>query len=217
MSKPKVYLSGPITGCTYEQATGWREEATRRLWPDIRTFSPMRGLEDKVGHSYLDFYQDHPTQNQQSATARDRFDVRQSDLILVNLLGALDRVSIGTIMEVAWADAFDKFIIVAMEGDDRNPHYHAMVRAVSSIVVTDLDEAIDLTRQVLLPDPEPPTVSRIPAAGDPFANWSYGPAVAFPAAQDEDLVRVEGYQRSSPDYSRKVEVSGYVRRKPKAS
>jgi hypothetical protein len=34
---------------------------------------------------------------------RDRFDATRCDVLLVNLLGA-ERVSIGTMMEVAWAD-----------------------------------------------------------------------------------------------------------------
>jgi len=41
------------------------------------------------------------------AVGRDRFDVQTCDLLLVNLLGATS-VSIGTMFELAWTDAWRK-------------------------------------------------------------------------------------------------------------
>lgn len=48
----KVYLSGPINGCTDDDAKGWRE-AAKELLPDCEVFDPMvrdyRGREMEPG------------------------------------------------------------------------------------------------------------------------------------------------------------------------
>lgn len=69
-------------------------------------------------------------------------------MILVNFLGA-KKVSIGSVMEITWADAWRKPIIIVMEKD--NVHAHAMIKEVAGFIVSDLDEAIAIAIAVLSP------------------------------------------------------------------
>ena len=69
-------------------------------------------------------------------------------MILVNFLGAT-KVSIGSVMEIAWADYGRKPIILVME--EGNIHSHSMVNEVSPFVEKDLDKAINCAIAVLSP------------------------------------------------------------------
>jgi nucleoside 2-deoxyribosyltransferase len=72
---------------------------------------------------------------------RDFNDVRRCDALLVNLLGAA-KPSLGTIMELAWAYAFQKPAVVAIE-EKGNPHDgHPMIYEAIPFRVATLDEAI---------------------------------------------------------------------------
>ena len=74
--------------------------------------------------------------------------VMRSNLVFVNFLGA-DKVSIGTAIELGWADAFRKPVVIVMEED--NIHRHAMIDQIPGYIVTTLDDGIDIVRRVLLP------------------------------------------------------------------
>lgn len=144
-----LYCAGPITGISYGESTDWREHVARKLPPHIIAVSPMRGKPYLANEKDIkDSYEEHPLSCQKGITCRDRMDVIRCDMILVNLLGA-NKVSIGSVMEVAWADAWRKPIIIVMEKD--NVHSHAMLREVSGFIVSNLDEAIIIATTVLSP------------------------------------------------------------------
>ena len=126
-----VYLSGPISGLNYEDGMAWREYARHALAPDIIAYSPLRGHEQLALAGIIrDSYEDFPLLGAQGLTARDRFDCAACDLLLVNLLGATE-VSIGTCLELGWADAFRKPIVLVMEPSG-NCHNHPLVRGVAA-------------------------------------------------------------------------------------
>ena len=144
-----LYCAGAITGISYAGSTDWREYVSQKLPPFITAVSPMRGKkylsqEKNVKASYEDI----PLSSQKGIMTRDRMDVMRCDMILVNLLGT-EKVSIGSVMEVAWADAFRKPIILVMEKD--NLHSHPMLREAAGFIVSDLDEAITIAIAVLSP------------------------------------------------------------------
>jgi nucleoside 2-deoxyribosyltransferase len=160
VSAPRLYLAGPITGLNYHGAADWRQEVKTALWPSIVAFSPMRGKEylkalPVIGDARV---QQNPAEDSyglknvmssaQGITGRDRNDVMNADAVLMNLLGAT-RVSIGTMIEAGWADAFRKPVIVVREKD--SIHGHGMLDAIATYTVADLDEALHLTRMLLLP------------------------------------------------------------------
>jgi nucleoside 2-deoxyribosyltransferase len=69
------------------------------------------------------------------------------DIMLANLLGA-KKVSIGTIGEFFWADAYRKPVIAVMEKEG-NPHEHAMIRELTGFRVETLEEGLAVAGAVL--------------------------------------------------------------------
>lgn len=154
-----VYLAGPIAGSTYADAVEWRAAVSARLAPGITALSPMRGKGQLAGNKGKlgGFYpSDDPMTTPAGIVARDFADVKRCDLVLMNLLGA-ESVSIGTMVELGWASALGKPVIVAWDGGVhvlRNPHYHPFVHQIASFRVGSLDEAIRVANSFLLPDPQ---------------------------------------------------------------
>ena len=149
--KPKVYLAGPITGASYKTATSWRDDVALRLSDNgIDAYSPLRGKTYlKHEKNISDSYENTLTSSQRGIFARDSYDCMNCDAIFVNLLGT-EKVSIGTVMEIAWGWAFRKPIILVMEKTN-NLQDHSMIREACPFITDDLESAILLTTSLLLP------------------------------------------------------------------
>jgi nucleoside 2-deoxyribosyltransferase len=136
-----IYLAGPIAGCTYKGATDWRKKfAERALELGYNVYSPMRGKEflSRIRRLRTHGY-DNPTSTDKALVRRDSFDVERADVVLANLLGA-ERVSIGTMFELAWGYMLGKFVLVVMAHDDKL-HSHAFVEQSASVIVESLEDA----------------------------------------------------------------------------
>lgn len=149
---PTIYLAGPIKGMSYEDARhGWRQIAADWLWHEqIDYTSPMRGKDALSGVEELDNDHDHvlsPLTTPKGVVARDRNDVMTCDLVLCNLAGA-KAVSIGTMVELGWADAWRKPIVTIL--GDGDLHSHVFVRELSSFIVPTLEEALEVCKAVLI-------------------------------------------------------------------
>lgn len=148
-----VYLAGPITGTTYEECTEWREKVKEMVDWSISTLSPMRGKqfikERSSSIGIVMSYEDSPLASGKGINTRDYNDVRRADAIFVNFLGA-DKVSIGTVMEIAWARAFSIPVVCVMEKD--NIHQHAMLNYACGYIVETLEEGVAVLEALLLPD-----------------------------------------------------------------
>jgi nucleoside 2-deoxyribosyltransferase len=149
-----VYLAGPIAGLTLKQATMWRLWAKQRLSEHgIRGISPLRDTlfmpADKRFSKTLEAESAlRPTITPKSVVTQNRLDASTSDALVVNLHGAT-AVSIGTVAEMAWADAARRPVIVVMEGDGSNPHEHALVDQIAGWRFSTLGEALDHTISLL--------------------------------------------------------------------
>ncbi len=147
MSK-RVYLAGPILGCSYEGCTDWRLEAAAQLRAHgIEAVDPMRAKEflrqyPVVGGEHAE----HTLTTAKAITSRDRFDVMRCDMVLMNLLGAT-RVSIGSMIELGWADAHRKPVVLVAE--PQNLHDHGMVREIAGFHTHILEEGVAIVRAVL--------------------------------------------------------------------
>ena len=147
MSKKALFLAGPLTGVSYSDALDWRKYVESKLPADGIAFSALRGKRHVTKECVLkDAYPEHLLSTPQGTITRDRYDVSRCDALFVNFLNS-DEVSIGTIMEMAWADAWRIPIILAMEA--RNIHDHAFVRQVAGFITADLDEAIQTAVDVV--------------------------------------------------------------------
>lgn len=145
-----VYLCGPITGLSYGEVTDWRKLAARLLAPDIVPLSPMRGKgylkdEEDIGHSY----EKTILSTRKAITARDRRDVMNCDMMIANFLGA-KTVSIGSVIELGWADAFRKPTVLILEEDGSNIHDgHPIVEDICGFRVSKLEDAVMVVNSVL--------------------------------------------------------------------
>jgi len=141
----KIYLSGPISGLTFGECTDWREYVASKLPGSI---SPLRGKEFLKSVGVINqSYEHHPFATAKGITTRDRNDVYTCDLMLVNLLGA-SKITIGTMIEVGWADAFRKPIVLVMEPD--NLHSHPILNTCCGYICTTLDEGIECAKIIVL-------------------------------------------------------------------
>lgn len=154
MSRPLVYLAGGIAGLPGADATNWRKHAAAVLADsDVETLDPMRakqalGAQARISTDFRDYAERGAFFTSRGIMTRDFNDVKRCDALLVNLLG-LEKPSLGTIMELAWAYALQKPAVVAIEATG-NPHDgHPMIHEATPFRVTTLDEAIDAVAVIL--------------------------------------------------------------------
>jgi nucleoside 2-deoxyribosyltransferase len=164
MSNFKVYLAGVISGQTFEGATNWRSYAAHQLqkgeWVDlsiehrkdgyfldtgIRAYSPMRA------HGYLHDMEGMPKDRKETnikrILQRDHWDCKTSDVILCNLLD-VEKVSIGSVMEIAWAYAYGIPLVLVTNKD--SVHRHGMLVESTGWVTINLDEGIQMVKDILV-------------------------------------------------------------------
>lgn len=146
-----VYLAGPITGLTYEEARyGWRkvfQDGLERKGSNAKVLSPMRHeghLAEVKGPLEKD-YPSHLFSHPKMIVTKDFLDIDVSSIVVANFTGAT-RPSIGTVAEIGYAAAKGKPIVVIMEED--NLHNHPFV-TVPSTVVDNLDDAIAIVDSLL--------------------------------------------------------------------
>lgn len=143
MTRPLVYLAGPITGTSYGECTDWRQYVQEQLddnW-NVAGMSPMRHKDYLLQETSMDdTYEDQVMSSQRGIFARDFWDSSRCDALFVNLLGA-DRISIGTVMEISWAWSARRPCVLVMEKEG-NLHEHAMLREACPFRVETIDEGI---------------------------------------------------------------------------
>jgi nucleoside 2-deoxyribosyltransferase len=145
MMMNKVYLSGPITGLTYQQARyTWREEFANMVAPNVIVLSPMRheGHLAEMGKTGIrpDNLPTHLFSHPKMIVAKDFLDIDESTIVVVNLLGAT-AVSQGTLVEYGYAYAKGKTIITISDNEAANPHNSPFIPVVSNVMVETLRDA----------------------------------------------------------------------------
>lgn len=101
----KVYLCGPINGCSDEQAKGWRDTAAAALAGKYEVLDPMRRD-----------YRGKEAGNEGNIVRDDLKDIRTADVILANVA----RPSWGTAMEIYAAGDFGRALIYGFNAPE-NP------------------------------------------------------------------------------------------------
>jgi nucleoside 2-deoxyribosyltransferase len=147
-----VYLAGPISGLSYDNAQDWRDLAKDILENSgVKAVSPLRAKEylrgipaltkDCAGYGQLNCMS-----SPRGIMTRDHYDATRADALLVYLVGAKS-VSIGTVMEIAWAWDNAVPVVVVME-ESGNVHEHAMINEAIGFRVTTLEEGIHVIRAI---------------------------------------------------------------------
>jgi nucleoside 2-deoxyribosyltransferase len=149
--KPQIYLAGPIQD--FKDCANWRDQITQEFnHYGIRTLNPLRHKEQlhNFNTSTMPVLNDEIHAKEKIIKRRDRLDIQQSQGVIACFTG-VQKASVGTCIEMGWADAYDKPIIVVMDRGIGNPHDHAMLREIAWAIVDDLDEAARLMASFILP------------------------------------------------------------------
>lgn len=150
--KLKIYLAGPIAGQTGEAVNrGFTERAAILSDFGYLIYHPMVGKEHLILQSdtfKASGYDEFPIATSHAIFARDKWMVSQADIILADLSYSGNRVSIGTMMELAWANLLGKQVIVIMPHG--NIHDHLFVHEAATIRFTDLEDAYDYLKELSL-------------------------------------------------------------------
>jgi nucleoside 2-deoxyribosyltransferase len=137
-----IYLAGAISGKSYNdvlESINERKKYLEKVGYDV--LNPMTGKaylrneKEFVSKGY-----DNPTSTNHAIVERDRWMVKRSDIILVDLMNATEK-SIGSIMELAWAHDNGVHSIVVMPKDGH--HNHAFVLEAADIVFNSTEDALN--------------------------------------------------------------------------
>lgn len=131
MSKFKVYLAGAMSNLSFEEMNDWRIKATRlfkQYTDNIHTINPV---------VFYNFQMDSSTYTQKEVKEFDIHQVKNSNIILVNL----DHQSIGTAIELECASRFWDIPVIAFGGE--NYFVHPWVEMCLDKKCQTIEEAVE--------------------------------------------------------------------------
>lgn len=159
-----IYLAGPMTGLTYDEATAWRRETERRI-PEAKFLDPVR-FDTPSGNGFE--HKEPAYDGMKSIIRRNYNDVAKCDLVFANFGAAVHKnISVGTVAEICWAYSLriPSIMVVpgytqegsmdALRAMSKRPttHYnHPYLKELADYVCGDFDEAIRVARTVLCID-----------------------------------------------------------------
>jgi len=150
--KLKIYLAGPIAGQKGGTVSATFAEKSAILSDfGYLVYSPMVSKEHLILKSETfkaSGYEEFPVSTNHAIFARDKWMVTQVDIILADLTHTGDRVSIGTMMEIAWGNLLGKMVIVVMP--DGNNHDHLFVHEASTHIFKNLEDVYDYLKELSL-------------------------------------------------------------------
>ncbi len=144
-----TYLAGPMTGLDYKESIGWREYVAQALDSStLKTLSPLRCKKflEYEGTLHALGYSGNVMTTTRAVMARDRFDCTRCDVLFVNLLDA-KQISIGTAIEMGWANLKQIPIVCIME--EGNVHEHAILSETIDFRVDMVDKGIEVVKAIL--------------------------------------------------------------------
>lgn len=139
--KPRIYTAGPVSGQSYEQVIARFKRQYELLTSyGYEVICPMTGkayLRNEIEFKAQGY--DNPVSTNHAIKERDRWMVGRSHVVLADFTESGPVVSIGTCMELAWADELKKHTIVVMQKD--NIHRHCFILECADIVFETIEEA----------------------------------------------------------------------------
>jgi len=138
----KVYLALPISGRSYDDVIRDIHIVKEILerW-DYEVLQPMTGK--SYLRTELEFKSNgygNPVSTNHAILSRDKWMVGQCDIFLCDLTYARERVSIGAMMELAWANLLGKHTVVVMQSEN-NIHRHAFPLEASDVIFETMEDA----------------------------------------------------------------------------
>lgn len=147
MHKRTIYAAGPMSGLTVGEIKARYSQVMIDLTPRYNVLHPM------IDHENFETTTKRPDfvveangaekQIQRSFFGRDKWMVRQADIVLADWSQASvsGRVSIGTVAEVSWAHAWNKYVVSVLPEGEGNPHEHAFIYMLSDTIFKTYAEA----------------------------------------------------------------------------
>ena len=130
----RVYLGGPMTGCSYAVASEWRDEA--KFWLNRHGITVLNPMDRD--------FRDSPLSHLPELVEEDKIAIELSDVVLVNFT----EKSIGTSMEMLYAWERGKRVIVVSEEFTEDPwlvyHSHNIYRDMEAA----RDKIFRLSREI---------------------------------------------------------------------
>ena len=144
----EIYVARPITGLDYYTVANYfcdvRDVLAGYGYTVLLPFAGKGYLKGKTNFK-AEGEMEHPPSTGHALTLRDRWMVTKTDILYLNLLEAT-KVSIGCMMELAWAYDHGKHCVVVMEPD--NLHQHAFVREAAHVVFATETEALEYLKKL---------------------------------------------------------------------
>ena len=137
-----IYLAGPIAGCNKSEANDWREFVCKKLPAGVKGVSPLR-CEPLIGRRYKLSHDDPRFGTPKAISAKNWFDSNRCDMVLAYLPKEISarRPSYGTIIEIGWAMAMRKPLIVVT--NDPLVRDHPLIAANVPWVFDDFQPALE--------------------------------------------------------------------------
>lgn len=139
----KIYCCHPISGLSADEVFDYYIDVQKRLSSCYQVMIPMTGKSslrcEKEFRS--EGYKDNPLTTNHAIYERDKWMVTQADILYVNLIGATERVSVGTMFEMAWGALLGKYVVLVMESE--SVHRHAFVLEAADVIFQSGQEAED--------------------------------------------------------------------------
>jgi nucleoside 2-deoxyribosyltransferase len=148
----RVYLSGPIAGMTHDEAVDWRVRFDGQLATDLVGVNPLRGKDFLRAHGVLgsEAYAENPLSTNAAIYGRDFLDTKTADAMVVYALDMeRELASVGTLIEIGWANAFGVPIVLVARKSQTWLTKHPLVLGCCQYIVPTIEEAAHICNLLL--------------------------------------------------------------------
>lgn len=145
MKQLSVYCAHPISGLKWDEVVNYYNTIKTKLTEiGFHVFQPMTGkgeMRTQVSERFkpAGFNAVNPMCTNHAIFERDKWMVQNCDVLYLDLKGC-QGISIGCMMELAWASWAGKYTVVVM--DEVGIHKHAFVLEAADIVFEDEERAL---------------------------------------------------------------------------
>jgi nucleoside 2-deoxyribosyltransferase len=147
----KIYIGGRISGLSYDEVANYFNTTKKELQDaGYYVYSPMtakNAIRTEVKLRSEGY--GNPESTNHAIFERDKWAVQQADIFYLNLTACeKDKwVSIGGMMELAWASMLGKHTVVSMSKE--NIHQHVFVLEAADTVYETHEEAMDYLKKLI--------------------------------------------------------------------
>jgi len=143
----KIYLARPFTGHSYKEVAAYYKKCSKELTKyGYQILNPLTCKNFlKNEKSLKSGYFNHPAITPHAIFRRDKWMVKQADIVYANLLSST-KVSIGVCFELAWANTYHKHTILAI--NQNNVYNHAFLIEAADMTFTKHEEVIKYLKEL---------------------------------------------------------------------